>query len=129
MTEFQQVPKKLYIFTRADLPPGLQLAQAVHAGTQFVLDYPELSVKWDDEWKNLVCLQVPDEDELLNVLDVLTGWCGPHAFIDAPHSYFVEPDLGGEHTSVAALLTDQQAKRFKNLSLSLRTKSPRGGEV
>jgi len=98
----------------------MQLAQAVHAGTQFVLEHPELARYWEDEWKNLVCLQVPSEDDLLDVLRVLTG-------TDAPYTYFIEPDLNGEHTSVAALLTETQAKAFKGLKLSLRASTPKGG--
>lgn len=132
MTEFQQVqetPRKLYIFTRNDIPPGYQLAQAVHAGTQFAIEYPEYASYWNDNWKNLVCLQVPDEDRLLDILDIFSGWCSPLSYIDAPYTYFVEPDLNNEHTACAALLTEDQAKKFKKLPLSLRASSHKGGEV
>ena len=132
MTEFQQVqeePRKLYVFTRADLSPGMQLAQAVHAGTQFVLEHPEYARQWEETWKNLICLQVPNEEDLLGVLDLLTGWCSQeYSLSGAPFSYFIEPDLDDEHTSVACLLTESQGKKFKNLRLSLRPSSPKGGE-
>lgn len=105
------------------------MAQAVHAGTQFVLEHPEHAKDWEEKWKNLVCLAVPSQDDILLLLDRLTGWCGNSDYhIKAPFSYFVEPDLNNEHTSVACLLTEGQAKEFKRLSLSLRSSS-RGGEV
>lgn len=99
----------------------MQLAQAVHAGTQFVLEHPELARYWEEVWKNLVCLQVRDEDELLNCWeDIRCEGVTP--------TIFIEPDLNDERTSLASLLTEQQAKKFKRLSLSLRT-SPKGGEA
>lgn len=124
MTEFRQVNKqearKLYVLTRANISPGYQLAQAVHAGTQFAIEHPEWATEWNDIWKNLVCLQVKDEDRLLDFCDVF-------AYEECPYTVFVEPDLNNEHTSAAALLTEEQAKKLKKLQLSLRASSPKGG--
>ena len=39
-------PAKLYVVVRADLSPGVQAAQALHAHRAFVAEYPEVERVW-----------------------------------------------------------------------------------
>lgn len=94
---------KLYIVTRRDMPPGLMLAQAVHAGRAF----PTTT----DQVDNLACLEVATEAELLAL--VQKAVC-----LDVPYAVFREPDLGGTITSVAFA---EGAKRIlSSLPLALK---------
>ena len=85
---------RLYVVVRADLPRGLQLAQACHAAREFSLNYPG-----DAQGENLVVLEVPSEPELAELAARLPG----------PSVRFHEPDLGGELTAFA---TDGRARRL-----------------
>ena len=80
--------KRLYVVVRADLPAGLQLAQACHATREFGLRHPEVDVG-----DNLVVLHVPGEAELRRIVDA--------AGEALPVAPFFEPDLGGEMTAAA----------------------------
>ena len=95
---------KLYIVTRSDIPPGLMMAQAVHAGRAFGDPV---------HGENLACLEVPGEPELLEL--IRKAICR-----DIPHTEFREPDLDGTVTSVA--FRGPTAHRIlSNLPLALRT--------
>lgn len=50
--------------------------------------------QWHDQSGYLILLSVPDEDQLLELMDVV-------AAAGAPHAYMTEPDIGNEHTAVA----------------------------
>lgn len=94
---------KLYIVTRSDIPPGLMLAQSVHAGRAFGGDV--------SSGENLACLEVPDESALLSLIQ--RAVCR-----DIPHTVFREPDLDGTVTSVAF---GKGARRIlSNLPLALK---------
>jgi peptidyl-tRNA hydrolase len=84
--------KKLYIIVRADLEPGMQLAQACHATRQFAAEHPELDRTWFETSNNLVALQVANEQALLDLIERANG---------LPVAPFREPDLGNEVTAVA----------------------------
>lgn len=106
---------KLYIVTRADIPPGLMLAQSVHAGRAFVDRHPTLDREWFASSNNLACLEVPDEA-------ALTALVKQAVCRDVPYAVFREPDMGGEITSVAF---GAKAKRIvSNLPLALRASAP-----
>lgn len=79
--------KRLYVVVRADLPPGLQMAQACHATRAFGLQNPGADVG-----DNLVVLQVPGEAELRGLFQ---------ATLDYDMACFSEPDLGGQLTAIA----------------------------
>lgn len=79
--------------SRADLPVGLQAAQAAHAGLELAVAHSELLPHWDGV---LVLLSAADELELCWLLD--------RAIRDELHPVaFYEPDLGHELTAVAVL--------------------------
>lgn len=91
---------KMYVLVRADLPPGLQVAQAVHASVEYALRLPSMA----RSTPNVVVLNVPDESTLL-------GLAGPAGFL------FHEPDVGDEATAYAEVTTGE---RFSSLPLAGR---------
>lgn len=64
---------------------------------------------WHDRSSYLILLSVENEDALLDWADVVH-----HAGV--PHSIMVEPDLGGEHTSIA-VAPSVLGERFSSLPL------------
>lgn len=60
--------EKLYVIARADLLPGVLLAQATHAALAFALQFPGLTAQWAERSENLVILAVPDEPALGHLL-------------------------------------------------------------
>lgn|SRR3954466_1570647 len=84
----------MYIAVRADLTPGLQLAQAVHAAFHFSFDWPTLAHSWLTESNFLVVVQVPDELALAEL--------AARAVEEGIARTIVrEPDLDNEITAVA----------------------------
>jgi hypothetical protein len=96
---------KLYVVVRADITPGLQIAQSCHAVEQFHRDHPELAI-----WQNIVCLQVPDKEELAKIAYNASGRFAS--------SLFREPDLQDEPTAIA--LEEGASKLLSCLPLALR---------
>jgi hypothetical protein len=91
--------KRLYILVRADLPLGLQVAQACHAAREWTLAHPQVDVG-----DNLVVLHVPNQDALLELTNA------------APeHLLFREPDLQNEATALA--LPGEARRRLSSLPL------------
>lgn len=98
---------------------------ATHAGAQFAVEHPEEAKAWSENSHSLVCLEIDNEDELLNWADRLSGWCGPAAKIDAPWTLFHEPDIR-EHTALAVLLPEHKWPLLGHLELALQSrKDPR----
>lgn len=106
-------PEKLYVVVRADLPPGLQAAQAMHAQREFAAEHPEIEARWHRESNTVAILSVPDEDALAYLLDGLSD-----ALCFTP---FREPDLGGSLTAICVEPKGGQALR--HLPLALRGKA------
>lgn len=80
--------------TRADLPPGAQAVQAMHAAIDFAITYPALTAAWHSASNTLVILVVPDELAL--------GWLEQDARAAGLRvAPFHEPDLDGALTAVA----------------------------
>lgn len=77
---------RLYVVVRKDLPAGLQLAQAVHAGRAF----PD-PVSNDE---NVVVLHAKDEAELHR----LACYADMRGY---RYALFCEPDIGNEITAVS----------------------------
>lgn len=94
--------ERLYVVTRADLSPGAQIAQSCHALRAFVEKHPELDQAWHRAGGNLVCLSVPDERELYNLLYDADS-------LDLALAGFCEEDLGNQLT---ALALEGRAKRL-----------------
>lgn len=95
---------------RADLSPGAQIAQAVHAAHEFALEHPDVS----RETGTVVALAVADEHSLLEHADILSGWCSPLIAAVKPFVLFHEPDLG-EHTALACV---SDGAEFAHLKLA-----------
>ena len=80
---------------RADLSPGLQLAQTGHALVDICLRNPDLVRGWWRDSNNLVVLAVESEVQLLSFDTAF-------AALGVERSLFAEPDLGNEFTALAA---------------------------
>lgn len=93
---------RLYIVTRADLPPGAQIAQSCHALRAFVEAHSELDRAWHAAGGNLVCLSVPAKGELIDLLTEAN-------FDGLAVAAFHEEDFGGELTAIAL---EARAKRM-----------------
>ncbi len=83
--------QKLFILVRADLPTGLQIAQAIHAAVQWIME-DELSALWHKNSNNVVVKHVPDEATLL---ELAAKGEARRCVVEA----FKEPDLAGATTA------------------------------
>lgn len=86
--------EKLYVIVRADLAPGLQIAQACHAVQTFCLAHPTTFHNWAAGPGNLVVLHAPDQMSL----GVMAKTAAKQGALTAA---FNEPDLGNELTAIA----------------------------
>lgn len=86
--------EKIYIITRADLPPGLRAAQLVHAMRQFTSEHTEIDRPWYEESRFLALLEVPDKEALAEL--AYRAACS-----SIPLSLWQEPDLDHEPTALA----------------------------
>jgi len=102
---------KLFVVTRADLPPGSMGVQAMHAFRQFVHEHREAEMEWFEKSNHLAFLEVRDERALERL-------AADAAARSLRFSAFREPDLGG---SLTALALEPAAKRLcGRLKLALR---------
>lgn len=94
---------------RADLTPGAQIAQAVHAAAGYAIEHPALAASTEI----VVCLAVADQTQLLEHAGLVETREPAR-----PFHLFHEPDLGaGELTALAIVDTGEQ---FSNLPLAGR---------
>jgi peptidyl-tRNA hydrolase len=100
---------KLYLIVRADLPPGLQAAQLVHAATVLCLEQTAAAMAWHRGVQNVVCLAAPNESELAQ-------HARETAATGRQVATFHEPDLDGQLTAIAVL----GEGLFPGLPLALR---------
>lgn len=84
----------MYIVVRSDLSPGLQAAQAVHAGFFFAQTYPEITREWLSDSQYLVIVAADSSEEILALNAKASSK-------NIPTSLWSEPDLNGEVTAVA----------------------------
>lgn len=110
----QSNPAKLYIAVRADLTPGLQVAQSVHAMAQFWDEHPSFARSWLHRSNFLVVVSVPDEEALLE-LAAQASW-GKGLCITKVN----EPDLGDEFTAIAIQPGEEAAVLCAEFPLALR---------
>lgn len=102
---------KLFIVTRSDLPPGARAAQSAHTALAFAFAFPEAARAWHDRSNNIVLLEAPNENALLNLAN--------RARVDGiPCITFTEPDLNNATTGIA--LGGSGHKLVSTLPLTLR---------
>lgn len=111
---------KLFIIVRADLDPGLQMAQAIHAAIQWVME-DELAALWHKNSNNVVVKHVPDEAALL----ALAAEGERRGFVVEA---FKEPDLADATTAVAIVGSGANAM-LRELPLAQFKLAPAGSEV
>lgn len=85
---------KLFLITRADLPPGAQAVQAAHAFRELIALYPNEEAAWYRVSNHIALLAARNERELANLLRAARDR-------GIPHASFREPDFGGQLTAIA----------------------------
>ena len=109
--------EKLYVVTRADLEPGLMLAQVAHAVSEFAFSYPDKHRAWHRNGKNIAVLAARDLEHISGMLALLED---SHALECAA---FFESDLSDELTAFA--VSDAAARLLSCLPLALRRRDLR----
>lgn len=104
---------RLYIAVRADLSPGLQIAQSVHAAFQFLHDHPGIVTPWLIQSNFLVVVSVPDENALLDLITEASRRGITRLAVR-------EPDLDGEATAVGLAPGPASTRLCASLPLALR---------
>lgn len=92
---------------------GYQGVQSMHAAIQFCFEHPEMSTGWFNKSNYLGWLTVPDEKELIRLVEeaLLRG---------IPVSVFREPDVGDQVTAIALAPGPQTKKLVSKLPLALK---------
>lgn len=98
-----QGPDKLYVAVRADLAPGPQIAQAVHAAFEFATEWPSITQVWTNNSNFLVVVAVSDEDALVHL-------AAAAAEEGLAFTSVREPDYNNTLTAVALEPGDQASK-------------------
>ncbi len=106
---------KLYVITRADLEPGYQAVQSMHALRQFTAEHPEIDKAWFEQSNYLGLLSVQNEQELMQLLERAA-----EQGISA--SAFREPDIDNQMTAIALSPGPKSKKLCSRLPLALRGK-------
>jgi len=107
----------LYVVTRADLAPGTQACQSVHAACEFAITYPTVFAAWHHESGVLVCAAARDELELPALYRSALA-AGRRAV------RFTEPDLDDALTAVALEPAAHRLVRHFPLALAPPALSP-----
>jgi peptidyl-tRNA hydrolase len=112
---------KLYIITRADLPPGARAAQSCHALRAFVQRCPEFDREWFESSNNIVLLEV-------NTLKDLEELVKEISWSKHPWATFHEADFNNELTAIAVGGGDNGIQGYEGRSITgslrLALKSP-----
>ena len=101
---------KLRIVVDANLSPGQQLAQSLHAAIEFTQEHPELTKHWHLNSNSVVCLATKD----------IEGFLARVKAKQITHSIFRESDLNYRLTAIALEATAISRKITANLPLSLK---------
>ncbi len=104
---------RLYVAVRDDLPPGLQMAQAVHAAFSFAHEHRDLLDPWLLASNFLVIVSVPDENHLLDLISEAHRR-------GIVHTGVREPDVNDEATAVALAPGVASQRLCASLPLALR---------
>ena len=103
--------------TRADLPPGTQACQAIHAACDFAVAHPRIFAEWQRDSNTMVLLAVRDELDLQRLRS--------DAVVAGRRSVaFHEPDLGDALTALA--LEPAAHRLVRHLPLALVPGPPHG---
>lgn len=102
---------KLYLVVRADLCPGQQAVQSVHAMRQFIAEHTGIEREWFELSNHLALLSAPDEWSLLKLVREARQK-------GIRVSSFREPDRGNELTAIA--LEPRAKKLLRGFPLALR---------
>jgi len=81
-----------------------------HSISQFILEHYILAKQWNNSY--LISLSVNSEKKLIEILTKLND-------MSIPASYFTEPDINNELTSICFLETEETKKLTSSLPLSL----------
>lgn len=104
--------QKLYIITRRDLAPGMQVAQSVHAAFEFARIHPIVTEHWMETSNNICVLAVDDEIALI-------GLYATTKMLNLDSVDFYEPDLGNELTAIAIEPNELSQRLVRDLDLAL----------
>lgn len=105
---------KLYLVSRADLPPGVQACQAMHAMREFGAKFPEIELEWYLNSNYIAFLEAEDKETLEFYIDEANA--RGIAYAD-----FYEPDLENDLTSVAFAPTLISRELLACLPTALKT--------
>lgn len=105
-----QTPDRMYVITRADLPVGLQAAQAVHAAFEFSVQHRFITSGWLRESNYLVVVTALDE-AMLEMYATAALQAGLR--VTLVH----EPDCNDELTAIAIEPSPEARKLCSNLPL------------
>jgi peptidyl-tRNA hydrolase len=106
--------QKLYVVVRADLTPGQQMAQSIHAFREFGEAYPEIEKRWFVRSNYICVLQVANADELLE----LRAEASKRKMRSA---WFLEPAFGYSITAIAFEPTEEVSRFLADLPLAGKT--------
>lgn len=87
------------------------MSQMGHSISQYFIDYPELFKLWNNSY--LISLSIDSKEKLQHLLFNLKK-------LGIPFSYFIEPDIGNEITSICFLEMEETKKITSTLPLSLK---------
>lgn len=87
--------------------------QSIHAGIQFIFEYPEYAKNWYEQSNYLGFLSVPDEAALIGLIAKAKEQ-------DIPCSVFREPDIDNQITAIALAPGMKSKKLCSNLKLALK---------
>lgn len=111
----RQICNKLIVVTRRDLKPGSQNAQSLHALAKLALEQPELLKLWNNEY--IVSLSIENEHKLKELITKLQSK-------DIEVSWFLEPDLNYQVTSICFEGNEVSSKLTSSLPLLMKEYSP-----
>src|SRR5690348_89416 len=108
--------EKLYIVSRADLPPGDRAAQSCHAAFAFAMRHPNEAGRWFWDSNNIVLLECADEATLRRLVDQARA-------ADVPYALFSEPDF--DCAATACAFGYGMRRLLSSLPLALREPKPK----
>lgn len=103
----------MYVITRADLAPGYQAVQSLHALRQFVAEHPDIDKIWFEKSNYLGLLSVANEIELISLIEEASKK-------DIRFAIFREPDINDQITAIALEPGPKSKKLCSHLDLALR---------
>lgn len=97
--------KKMYVIVRSDLGNSYKMVQGTHALAKYSLEHESLFKEWNNNF--LIFLEVKNIFKLFNIMNKLN-------YLNIAYSYFEEPDLNNEITSLSIYCEENI---FKNINL------------